>query len=326
MEIAFIVTAQCNAACTHCSTSCGPTRAEALDTPTIFRLMDEAAKINDGTPLRFDLTGGEAFLDIERLAGLISYGTALGGQVTVCTNGFWATSLDVAKSKLSPLKGKGLDVLAVSTSRFHQRFVPLRRVRYALEAARALGLKTELKGVVIERDLEPGGELSRWREQLDADVVDIFPVLPYLREGGHIDEKDYYREAGLPEQTCPGALLCIEADGKASCCCAPGIATDFLTLGSVETTPLEEIHRRFRRFGKQRILRELGPIHFARSIVAKGLGARLRTHYAGPCDLCLHIGSDPELAGVADEVATLADLEDLRRAWRLPAAPTPFCQ
>lgn len=315
MRLGLVMTSRCNAACTHCSTSCGPKRTEALTRSDLIRLMDEASAIEDGEPLRFDFTGGEPFLDFELLVYMVAHGSALGAVISCTTNAYWAHSRETAQSKLSTLREAGLSFLAVSVSRFHQRFVPLQRVRRALEAASELGMHTQLKGIVTQQDLAPEAALAQWKAQLDADDVAIIPVLPHLREGATLPEHDYYREAGLPEHTCPGAMVCVEPDGTAASCCAPGIPTPFLTLGSVHDKSLNEIQRRFSRLGKQKILRELGPIHFARGAIAAGIGDRLRSGYAGPCDLCLHIGTDPELSHVADEMSAAFDLSRLSQAW-----------
>jgi len=307
MNLGLILTARCNAACAHCSKSYGPHRTEHLKASDIFRLMEEAAAIDDGTPLCFDLTGGEPFLDFELLVNVVTHGADLGGRVTCVTNAYWARTQELATAKLTRLKEAGLSALSVSVSRFHQRFVPLHRARRALETAMSLGISTELKGAVTLSDLEPDGALSEWKGNLDADRVNIFPVLPCLRDEESLPDSEYYRESGLPTHACPGEIVSVSFDGIVRSCCGPGVSDDFLLIGDANSTPLEEIHRRFKQGGKQKLLRELGPLHFARKAMEAGLGDRLRESYAGPCDLCLHIRTDPELRQVAEDVSSVAD-------------------
>jgi hypothetical protein len=268
--------------------------------------MDEAAQIDDGEALSFELTGGEPFLDFDRLVEVVSHGAQLGGTITCVTNGFWARDDEVANSKLTLLRDSGLTSLGVSVSRFHQQFVPLHRARRALAIATALGIRTTLKGAVIRSDLEPGGALSTWKDALDAQRITIFPVLPHLREGEVLPDEEYYRDRGLPMHLCPGDAVCVDFDGLARSCCTLGGDDPFLVIGDAHRMPLKQIHETLRRAGKQRILRESGPIEFARGAIAAGLGHRLRKGYAGPCDLCLHIQADPQLRQVAEEMSSAA--------------------
>jgi Radical SAM superfamily len=303
MLLGLTIGARCNASCGHCAKAYGPTRTEVLAKERILRLMDEAAAIDDGEPLCFAITGGEPFLHFETLVEIVTHGAEVGGEISCVTNAYWARSSELARAKLAILADCGLTALAVSVSRFHQRYIPLERARLALETAREFGIFTTLKGAVMNSDLVEGGVLAKWKTCLDADEVKIFPVLAYLREGEIFPEDEYYREPGLPEQTCPNEILSIDFDGVARSCCSPGPADEFLAVGHIHATALEEVHRRFIESGKQRILREIGPIAFAREAIAAGLGARLRDAYAGPCDLCLHIRTDPELKRIANEVA-----------------------
>jgi MoaA/NifB/PqqE/SkfB family radical SAM enzyme len=307
MRLGIVLTAHCNATCAHCSKSYGPRRTEHLDKPAIIRLMNEAAQIEDGLPLAFDLTGGEPFLDFELLLEVVSHGSRLGAQVSCVTNAFWARNEVVTRTKLIGLRASGLTLLSVSVSRFHQRYVAIDRVRQALGIASELGIETELKGAVTSSDLKPGGLRDTWKKELDADWVSIFPVLPRLRDGESLPEEEYYREPGLPQQRCPGDMVCVDFDGLARSCCTLGHGDAFLVVGNVHSMPLQQIHEKFRHAGKQRILREIGPVEFARGAVAAGLEHRLRAAYAGPCDLCLHVQSDPQLRDVAEAMANAAD-------------------
>lgn len=304
MDLVLVLASRCNAACTHCTTSCGPHETQALPECDIRRVMDEAAALCDGTPLRFNITGGEPFLEFELLTRVIAYGAHLGGLVTCATNAYWARSDEIAREKLGMLRDAGLRALSVSVSRFHQRYVPLARVRRVLEIARSLDLCTELKGAVTHSDLGPAGAIHGWKRELDADRINIFPVLPYLRSGAELPEEDYYRERGLPWQRCPSDIVCIEPDGEVMSCCGPGASKQFLHLGNIRETTLAQLRHRFRTAPRQRILREQGPIFFAQRAIEAGLGDLLRESYAGPCDLCAHIASEPRLRRIADDVCT----------------------
>lgn len=303
MDLVLVMTSRCNAACTHCTTSCGPHETQALSEREMLRLMDEAAAVSASAALRFNLTGGEPFLDFDLLVRVVTHGAKLGGVVTCATNAYWARSDEITREKLSTLRAAGLLALSVSVSRFHQRYVPLSRVRRVLDIAPEFDLQTELKGAVTQGDLGPRGAIRGWQRELaHADRINIFPILPYLRVGAELPEEDYYREAGLPQERCPNDIVCIEPDGKAMSCCGPGASAEFLHLGDIREATVAELHHRFRTAPRQSILREHGPIFFARRAIEAGCGDLLRESYAGPCDLCAHIACQPRLRQVADQV------------------------
>ena len=308
MRLGIVLTARCNAACTHCSKSHGPYRTGGLDRATIFRLMDEAAAIEDGEPLAFDLTGGEPFLQFNHLAEVVAYGAHLGAQISCVTNGYWAHDDEVTRAKLTLLRDSGLVSMSVSVSRFHQEFIPLHRPRRAWAIATELGIRSGVKAAFLKSDLQPGGLLEDWRDSITAARFSVFPIMPYLREGACLPDDEYFRHRGLPFHRCPSRGPCVDYDGVARSCCTLVTGDPFLVIGHADQTPLRQIHERYLNAGKQRILRESGPVEFARGAIARGLGERLRQAYAGPCDLCMHIQSDPSLRAVADEMACAADL------------------
>lgn len=304
MHIALVLTARCTAKCGHCSASCGPTRTESLAPAHVRRIMDEAARIDDGKPLHFDITGGEPFMDFEQLCAMLAYAQQLGGGTSCVTNAFWARTDAIALTRLRRLRELGLQMLSVSASRFHEPFVPLSSVRRALRTAAQLGIETELKGAVTNSDFEAGGVVSRWRGMLEADQTSIFPIIPHLRAGfPPLPEAEYYREPGLPTDRCPSEIITVQEDGVALSCCGQSPDTEFLRIGDTRSEPLAVIHDRFRNARRQRVLRHCGPIAFARRAIDAGHGHLLRDAYAGPCDLCLHIGTTPELRRLADEMS-----------------------
>jgi hypothetical protein len=304
MHIAIVLTSRCTAKCGHCSTSCGPQRTESLAPAEVQRIMEEAARIDDGERLHFDITGGEPFMDFEQLCATIACAHRLGAGVSCVTNAFWARTDAIALEKLRTLRELGLQLLAVSVSRFHEQFVPLASVGRALRAASQLGIETELKGAVINSDLVADGRVTQWRELFEADQISIFPIIPHLRAGfPALPESEYYREPGLPTGKCPSEIITVQEDGAALSCCGQSPQTGLLRIGDTRSEPLAVIHERFRHARRQRVLRHCGPIAFARRAIDAGHGHLLRDAYAGPCDLCLHIGSDPELRRFADELS-----------------------
>lgn len=304
MRFGFLVTSRCNASCAHCTVDSGPYRSEALSAEQITSLMDQAAHIwrrqrSLGEDLHFSISGGEPFLDFAKLQRIVAYGAKLGAVVAVVTNGYWATTHAAARTKLAQLKQCGLNLLAVSTSRFHQDFVRRERVERALAVAATLGLRTALKCATTADDSETPNNLMSWAANTKVDQREVFPVLPYLRQGAVLGESQYARSERLPSGRCPAATLTVRENGRAYTCCMPGAFTDFHAIGNVHLESLATIYERFYLSGVQQALRDRGPAYFAGAVIRSGLGHRLRGRYEGVCDLCAHIGSDPEMAAVA---------------------------
>lgn len=300
MELALLTAARCNARCAHCSTSCGPTRSEALASDKIRQLMDEAAVLSAGEPLAFHLSGGEPFLDLELLLGIIAHGRSLGASVTCVTNASWASSLEKARGIVSRVQGAGLRGLAISTSRFHLPYVKLQRAQHAYAAARELELRCVVKHVFTGAPAPDEGRLTEWIRSLPPEDVQEVALLPHLhRDAEALPEAAFPRSPGLPTGTCPAAILTVREDGEAYACCTPGAFKPLLRLGNAAGNSLRALRNRFASNGVQQILRRHGPIFFARAAIAAGQGAQLRPGYADACDLCTDIAAKPALARIA---------------------------
>ncbi len=311
MNLSLLITARCNASCAHCSTSCGPHRTESLAREEIFGLMDQAAALSDDQPPEFYLSGGEPFLDFALLLEIVSYGRRLGAPVTCVTNGYWATSEQKAHEILTAVCAAGLTELAISRSRFHEAFVSRTRLERVLAASRAIGLPCTVKRIRLRSERESRNAATRWAKAAGAARTQEFALMPHLRTGVRVADDEYIRRKGLPRGRCPSPLLTIKEDGGAYTCCTPGGFNQFLALGSARTMKLGELRDRFYLGGAQQILRKRGPIHFARAIQAEGLGDRLRPSYAGVCDLCTHMTSDPALAAAATRAANAFETRQL---------------
>lgn len=308
MRFGFLITARCNAACTHCTTSCGPNETAAIPREKLLGLMDQGAALwrkhgAKGEQLQFCISGGEPFLDFEGLLELVAHGASLHARMSCVTNGFWAASDDKARRHLEAIKAAGLTSLAVSTSRFHQRYVKPERVKRALDIAREIGIHATLKCALTNADRAAEDGLEQWARASGADRLEMFPVVPYLREGARLPDDEYIRKLKLPRGRCPQPTVTVKENGIAYTCCMPGGFVEFLALGNVHESGLDAIYRRFYRGDVQQALRHRGPFHFARAIIGRGEGRRLRERYESACDLCAHIASDTVMSRIAQAAA-----------------------
>jgi Radical SAM superfamily/4Fe-4S single cluster domain len=321
LNVGFLYTSHCNARCGHCSTDCGPKSRTYLDEEAIYRTIEEAAAAVPDRPLQVCLSGGEPFLDLDLLNRLIARARSRASDVTCVTNAFWATDPDSASAVLERVSASGLTGLAFSASAFHEAFVPSGRVVIGLAAAANVGLKRILKFPVVA----DGESAQEWAKRMSCDLdgvtVEQFPVMPRVRAGTRLPDAAFRRAPGIPEGSCPSAVITYRETGDVFTCCTPGGFVDPLRLGHVAEEDFHDILSRFVGGGVQQILRKEGPSYFVPHIRRAGLDHKLRDAFEGVCDLCTHLFSDPEMAAACERVAAEREVATLA-SW-LGVAPAP---
>jgi len=300
MNLGIVFTNKCNAKCSHCSTSCGPDKRETLGLDRVKRLMTEAAEFGSGESFCYSITGGEPFLFFEQLVEMVKTGTAVGAKMTCVTNGYWATDVVRAMKKVETLKAAGLKAIAISTSEYHQQFVPLDRVRNAANAAIEAGLDVIIKYPYTRQSLLPTELAALLGPELANKVtINAFSVMPTVRTGFELSPEAIVGSPGIPEGQCPSAVVTVREDGQAYTCCIPGGFVEPLRLGNIETDSLACIYERFEGGDLQQILFSEGPAFIARKAIAKGLGHQLEATYSDVCHLCTDILAKPDLRALA---------------------------
>jgi len=177
-RIGFIVTEACNIKCAHCLPESEPSKKNTTDWTAVHRAIDELAAT--GIVQTVSFTGGEPFLQQERLAAAIAHCRRVGLEATVITNAFWATSVAKAIQVLERMGG--LTRLGLSADPFHQAFLPITRVRDAVLAAHQLEIPCAVRVCHLG---DPDREIEAVREQL-IDVAGLYhlehqPVQPIGR-------------------------------------------------------------------------------------------------------------------------------------------------
>lgn len=125
----------------------------------VDRILGQAFGLGFVETIYFE--GGEPFLYYPLLRDSVQKASRLGFQVGVVTNGYWATSLEDARSWLTPLAGLLVD-LSVSCDQYHAQNQPEERVNWIREAAEGLGLSIGTISIPAP-DEEKGGLMYRGR-------------------------------------------------------------------------------------------------------------------------------------------------------------------
>jgi MoaA/NifB/PqqE/SkfB family radical SAM enzyme len=140
---------ECNLECDHCFVWSGPGVAGVFTSPRIDDVLQQARDAATVDWIYFE--GGEPFLYYGLLRHGVRRASELGFRVGVVSNAYWAVTREDARECLRDLAGHVKD-LALSRDRFHGDEEQARRVGYAVEAARALGIPC---GVI---QIDPGSE------------------------------------------------------------------------------------------------------------------------------------------------------------------------
>jgi pyruvate-formate lyase-activating enzyme len=290
----LLLTYKCNARCEFCYYSCSPEKNGLMPVDMALAVW-ESLRALAGDDAKVHLTGGEPFLYWEHLLEIMQKAKSQGlGQVDLIeTNGFWATSAEIATKRLKTLDELGMHRLKISTDPFHQEFVDIEPVRL-------------LANIAIDL-LGPARVLVRWRKYLEnpfkmkepsneemkqqyISSIRDYPCRFTGRAGGHIAElvaKKTIEE--ISKLNCADAFLGakgvhLDPYGNIFSGTCSGII-----IGNITRTPLENIWKQFHPKQTELIdtLFNRGPAGLL--VKFPNLGYQPVQVYANKCHLCTSI-------------------------------------
>lgn len=133
----ILLTYQCTFECDHCFAWGSPRQRGVLGLAQVQEALQQARGLGTVTSVYFE--GGEPFLYYPTLLAGVRAAHALGFEVGIVTNGYWATSEADALEALRPFTGL-LGDLTVSSDLFHYSERISRQAQLAQAAAGALGI------------------------------------------------------------------------------------------------------------------------------------------------------------------------------------------
>lgn len=155
MEITSLglhITDRCNAKCLHCAFYCGPEVEGYMGLEEAKRYIADAYALDAEI---ICITGGEPMLYPILVKKVIAECSRLSfSQIWLFTNGFWAHSRSKASATVAGLRKLGLTKMFFSIDFFHQRYIPIKSVKNAIEASLESGLKVSIDARFIGEPYE----------------------------------------------------------------------------------------------------------------------------------------------------------------------------
>ncbi len=311
-NIGLIITYQCQVRCNHCVVQAGPDRKESLNLNDASRWIKELAAFDQGKVKTIALSGGEPFVDINRLIDVsaICENHELG--LTAVTNAFWADSKKVAKETLQKISA--LKTLAISADAYHQKAIPISRVNNVVEAAEHHGIPYYI-GMFTESIEDPAYKsvLNKLKNFVSEEVIFTGITYPVGRALDKVDIEKYATNSQPSQLACSlSAAPIISPSGDVFACIGPitRLGNDHpLYLGSLKNDTLSNILSRAEQNVILHALRVWGPRIFVDLATENGLQNHLPSRYitGSICDVCYNLMSKPQIVTCMLEAAKNVD-------------------
>lgn len=299
-SIGFSITTKCPVTCPHCIVEAGPYRTDEMSCADAEKWIHESAEYRNGYIRSIVFTGGEPFLDRQRLERLLTCAESCRLVPAIVTNAFWAGSISDARVALSRLPQ--IRMLVISTDQFHQRSIPLSHVKNAVQAAEELGLKYNIATTFVdEHDLRYREIIGNLKTIVDPSLIRESAVFPAGRAAVTIKPDTYVTTKEYPAGPCTGAdFPTVFPDGRIIGCMGmlADVPTDHpLLFGNLREDRLARILDKAETNIALHILRIWGPARLLEILDEKGV----RVSLAGPflkngyCTLCHVLLVDKQL-------------------------------
>jgi len=289
-----MVSRRCNMACRHCSVASGP---QLRDEPTPDGLVQTVRDASAAGVLDLHITGGEPMIREAVVLDMLREARSHRMRVHMTTNGFWGRSARSARTKLKALRRAGLTSMTVSYDKYHAEFQGSEPAINIAQAAHQRGFSVNIN--IVREEGDSGlSDLVAPFEGLPGARLRFYDVQPV----GRAREFDTQTLRVEDQGFCGAAeFAAITDDGRLTACNGPAYfsaPTSPLVVGSLKKEPLHVLLQRHREDPILETIRTLGPSRLREELLTIPGFEKfpLRERYAGLCDLCLHITSDPPAA------------------------------
>ena len=282
--ITLVFTRKCNASCRHCGFSCSPAASETMTVEQAVRYLREA---KESVPdlQAVSITGGEPLLFAGRVTRVMAFAQQSGLWTELVSNSYWAISRERAHQRLEGLCRLGLRNFVTSLDSYHAEFVPVERVRFAVECAVDLGLHVTVKTFRPAPSETEDAWLAECREtKPNLKVIATEPLL-VGRAAGSITLDGRPATAEASQGRCDSVIRfpAIHPNGDFYACC--GFGAGARLVGSLKDKPLGALIGELRRNLLFNLLAESGPAALWEELQKHGGVPRERS-FLGACEVC----------------------------------------
>ena len=272
-----------------CCNYSGPNRTERMKINDALEYIKQAAEIGINA---ICITGGEPFLYFEDIINIMSFCNNKNIILTCLTNAFWATDNKEAQRIIEKCKESGLSGICISTSDYHQKFVPLDRVKRCIEVSLDNNLKVELRVLIGSNTLK----LKQYKEILDISVKNNFSLKEYpisrVGRGSIMDISEIINTS--IDSNCSSIFKTpvIEPNGDIYACCGIGYKTKPLLVGNLNRQSLSNLLSSMSNNLLYYTISSFGPYSISKMVQENGQELKLDNIHTGICHLCNNLLMD----------------------------------
>ncbi|MFX1394633.1 MAG: radical SAM protein [Promethearchaeota archaeon] len=303
------MTLKCPITCSHCFLEAGPSRTEEVSLRNAIDWIKQAASYNNGFIEGLSITGGDPFYNMEKLQTIVNVAGNFDIKTTAITSAFWAATRDKA---LKTLESVPLTMIAISTDKYHQNYVPFSNIKNAVYAAEKLNIDYE---IVVSTENVNSPECKSIIKDITKltsyNKIEITTVFPVGRASQLNMNKKYTKKP--PKIPCLFATTpFIFPNGIVTACIGPLVTLHYnnpLILGDLRNNTLEYILRSSEDNLLLHSLRLWGPRILYNILQQKGLSQLLPKKFVknNICDSCYNLLKNKS---IEKEIANLEELRE----------------
>lgn len=285
--LAISLNSNCNANCKIC---CGmPKSNQVLNDDVAFHFLRGLKNNNDLK--RICLTGGEIFLNIEKVYRWVKFINESDKKAYCVSNGFWGYDFKEANNIVKDLKLLGLNQLTLSYDEYHNEFIDLECIINILEACKRERLPVSIQTVILHEN-----DNRKWLNELSYYLTDINILFFPCYQVGNAS-KNFSSDMFIKSRDKKG-LLCgkngtfmIESNGDVCPCCSPYVNETELCIDNIylsRDADLDVVLKKIRNNKLLYCLRNYGFDYFV-NLAENELGIELPEKFISSCELCTYL-------------------------------------
>lgn len=291
-SVSLLITNRCTMQCPHCCLECHPENRGLLSNELIEKIvldLKENPKIE-----MIGISGGEAFLYLEKVKFAICMIKKAGKASAIYTNAFWCNDYETTYTIIEGLKKDGLTLILTSVDSYHQEQIHINNVKNLLNVCQELDIRVKIhvsttySNAAINDSLLTQLQLSK----LSASITQS-AVFPVGRASKEILKEDIISIEKRKNVKCTYDGMCsIDWDGNVFWCCS--IHNKNMIIGNVLQKGINSILNDFRKNKVFMCMHTKGLSYLANKVEQLQL-LEIRDSYASSCELCNEIYRNNEL-------------------------------